>query len=61
MQADTRALDRSINRIRRDIRICVRQIQTRIDADQDCSAEAMALLRAEADLRLHLQRRESLA
>jgi hypothetical protein len=60
MQADTRTLDRNINRIRRDIRICARQIQSRIDADEDCSAEAMALMRAEADLRLYLQRRERL-
>jgi hypothetical protein len=60
MQVDVRALDRNINRIRRDIRICAKQIQSRIDADEDCSAEAMALIRAEADLRLYLQRRESL-
>lgn len=59
MQADTRALDRNINRIRRDIRVCVRQMLARIDADEDCSAEAQALMRAEADLRLYLQRRES--
>jgi hypothetical protein len=29
-----------------------------IDADEDCSVEAQALIRAEADLRLYLQRRE---
>ena len=61
MQVDTRALDRNINRIRRDIRVCARQMQSRIDADEDCTAEAMALMRAEADLRLYLQRRESVA
>lgn len=61
MQVDTRALDRNINRIRRDIRIFARQMQSRVDADEDCSAEAMALMRAEADLRLYLQRRESVA
>jgi hypothetical protein len=60
MQAETRALDRNINRIRRDIRICARQMQSRIDADEDCSTEAMTLMRAEADLRLYLERRESL-
>ena len=58
MQADTRALDRNINRIRRDIRVYARQMQSRIDADEDCSTEAQALMRAEADLRLYLQRRE---
>ena len=60
MHADTRALDRNFNRIRRDIRVYARQMQSRIDADEDCSAEAQALIRAEADLRLYLQRRESL-
>ena len=58
MQADTRALDRNINRIRRDIRVYARQMQSRIDADEDCSADAQALMRAEADLRLYLERRE---
>jgi hypothetical protein len=61
MQVDTRALDRNINKIRRDIRLYARQIQSKIDADEDCSVEAQALMRAEADLRLYLERRESLA
>jgi hypothetical protein len=61
MQVDTRALDRNINRIRRDIRLYARQMQSKIDADEDCSVEAQALMRAEADLRLYLERRESLA
>ena len=61
MQVDSHALDRNINRIRRDIRVYARQMQSRIDADEDCSVEAMALMRAEADLRLYLERRESLA
>jgi hypothetical protein len=61
MQVDIRALDRNINKIRRDIRLYARQMQSRIDADEDCSAEAQALMRAEADLRLYLERRESLA
>ena len=60
MQVDTRALDRNINRIRREIRLFARQMQTKIDADEDCSVEAQALMRAEADLRLYLERRESL-
>ena len=59
MQVDTRALDRNINRIRRDIRLYARQMQSKIDADEDCSVEAQALMRAEADLRLYLERRES--
>jgi hypothetical protein len=61
VQVDSHALDRNINRIRRDIRVYARQMQSRIDADEDCSVEAMALMRAEADLRLYLERRESLA
>lgn len=61
MQLDTRALDRNINRIRRDIRICARRMQERIDRDEDCSIEAQALMRAGADLQLYLQRRESVA
>lgn len=61
MQADTRALDRNINRIRRDIRVCAREMQARVDADQDCSTEAMALMRAQTDLRLYLERREGRA
>jgi hypothetical protein len=60
MQAESRDLNRNINKIRRDIRVFAGQLQTRIDADEDCSAEAVALMRAAADLRLHLQRRESL-
>ena len=47
--------------IRRDIRLFARQMQSKIDADEDCSVEAQALMRAEADLRLYLERRESLA
>jgi hypothetical protein len=61
MQIDTRALDRNINKIRRDIRVYARQMQDRIDRDEDCSTEAQALMRAEADLQLYLQRRESVA
>jgi hypothetical protein len=61
MQVDVRVLDRNINKIRRDIRVFARQMQSRIDADEDCSVEAMALIRAEADLRLYLERREVLA
>ena len=61
MQVDTHALDRNINRIRRDIRIYARQMQDRIDRDEDFSTEAQALMRAGADLQLYLQRRESLA
>jgi hypothetical protein len=36
-------------------------MQSRLDADEDCSAEAMALMCAEADLRLYLARREEFA
>jgi hypothetical protein len=58
MGSEAGALDRNINRIRRDIRVCARRMQSRIDADEDCSVEAQALMRAEADLRLFVQRRE---
>ena len=60
MQVDLRALDRNINKIRRDIRLFARQMQSKIDADEDCSVEAQALMRAEADLQLYLERRERL-
>lgn len=60
MSRELAAIDRNINRIRRDIRLCARQMQTKIDADEDCSTEALVLMRAEADLRLYLERREAL-
>jgi hypothetical protein len=60
MQADSRDLSSNINKIRRDIRIFDGRMQTRIDADEDCSVEAVPLMRAAADLRPYLQRRESL-
>ena len=46
-----------ISRIRRDIRIHARKMQSQIEADEDCSTEAQLLMRAQADLRLYLERR----
>lgn len=51
-------LNQNIARIRRDIRILAREMQTRIDADEDCSEPAQQIMRAQADLKLFLQRRE---
>lgn len=54
-------INRNINRIRRDIRLWAVRMQAKIDADEDCTSEARALMHAQADLRLFLQRREEVA
>lgn len=51
------AIHWNIIRIRRDIRLHARLMQAKIDANEECSAEAQVLMRAEADLRLHIERR----
>lgn len=51
-------LNMTIARIRRDIRVLAREMQSRIDADEDCSEPAQQIIRAQADLKLFLQRRE---
>jgi len=48
----------NIARIRRDIRVLAKEMQSRIDADEDCSESAQQIMRAQADLRLFLERRE---
>jgi len=58
--SDRAAIDRNIRRIRLDIRKLSAEMQRQIDADQDCSSTARALMVAQADLRLYLERRESL-
>ncbi|WP_398471188.1 hypothetical protein [Tardiphaga sp.] len=52
------ALNMNIARTRRDIRHLARQMQARIDADEDCTEPAQQIMRAQADLRLYLERRE---
>lgn len=51
-------LNRTIARIRRDIRYLSREMLSRIDADEDCTESAQRIMRAQADLRLYLERRE---
>lgn len=51
-------LNFTIARIRRDIRHLSREMQSRIDADEDCSGPAQQIMRAQADLRLYLEKRE---
>ncbi len=51
-------LKMTIARIRRDIRCLSKEMQARIDADEDCTESAQQIMRAQADLRLYLERRE---
>jgi hypothetical protein len=51
-------LNFTIARIRRDIRHLSREMQARIDADEDCTEAAQQIMRAQADLRLYLDKRE---
>jgi hypothetical protein len=57
---DLRLLARNIARLRRDIRLQVREMQTLIDADLDCSGAARVLMHLNNDLRLFLDKRERL-
>jgi hypothetical protein len=52
---DTR-LKQTIARIRKDIRVLSREIQTLIDRDEDCTHPAQQIIRAQADLRHYLDR-----
>lgn len=54
---DTR-LNHTIARIRRDIRVLSREMQALIDADADCTQPAQQIMRAQADLRLYIDKRE---
>lgn len=50
-------LNQTIARIRRDIRILSREMQALVDRDEDCTPAAQQLMRAQADLRIYLDRR----
>lgn len=56
----TARISHVISRIRGDIRVHARMMRAQLDADEDCSAEAQLLMRAQADLRLYLDPREGL-
>lgn len=51
-------LNMNIARIRRDIRHLARQMQANIDADEDSTEPAQQIMRAQADLRRYLEKRE---
>jgi hypothetical protein len=53
-------LQRNIARIRRGIRIECAEMQTLVDADNDCTNAARLLMRMQADLVLFLEKRERL-
>lgn len=57
---DSRLLARNIARLRRDIRLQVREMQALIDADLDCSGAARVLMHLNNDLQLFLEKRERL-
>lgn len=44
--------------IRLDIRHLSKEMQSRIDADEDCTEPAQQIMRAQADLMLYLEKRE---
>jgi hypothetical protein len=51
-------LNLTIARIRRDIRHLSQEMLSRIDAEEDCTEAAQQIMRAQADLRLYLEKRE---
>lgn len=51
-------IDQTIARIRKDIRVLSREMQALIDRDEDCTQPAQQIMRAQADLRLYLERQE---
>ena len=57
---DLRLLARNIARLRRDIRLQVREMQALIDADLDCSGAVRVLMHLNNDLQLFLEKRERL-
>ena len=57
---DLRLLARNIARLRRDIRLQVREMQALVDADLDCSGAARVLMHLNNDLQLFLEKRERL-
>ena len=57
---DLARLQQNISRIRREIRVQAREMQSLIDADFDCTCVARLLMRMQADLVLFLDKRERL-
>jgi hypothetical protein len=53
-------LDRTIARLRREVRLQIREIERLIAADLDCTAAAQRLIRMQADLVLFIEKRERL-
>ena len=53
-------LDRTIARLRRDVRLQIREIEQLIAADLDCTSAAQRLIRMQADLVLFVEKRERL-
>jgi hypothetical protein len=53
-------LNRNIARLRRDVRLQSLEIDQLIAADVDCTSAAQRLMRAQADLVLHIEKRERL-
>jgi hypothetical protein len=60
MERELVQLQRNINRIRREIRLQAAEMQALIDADLDCSAAALLLVRMQTDLVLFVEKRERL-
>jgi hypothetical protein len=60
MERELSLLKRNIARLRRDIRIQAREMQTLVDFDLDCSDAARVLMHLENDLRLYLGKLERL-
>lgn len=54
-------LKHNVARIRRDIRITAREMQTLIDADLDCTGAAHVLMHLQSDLRLYLEKQDAMA
>jgi hypothetical protein len=61
MDVNRSRLKHNIARIRRDIRMTAREMQTLIDADLDCSGAARVLVHLQNDLKLYLEKRDAMA
>ena len=60
MERELSLLKRTIARIRREIRIRMREVQTLVEADLDCTGAARILVHMNKDLRLYLEKLERL-
>lgn len=56
MDVSRARLKHNIARIRRDIRVTSREMQTLVDADLDCSGAARVLVHLQNDLKLYLEK-----